>query len=97
MELRLTEMYQPMQFPLAMKLSTYLDIKKLSAADFAALLTGDASEASVRKWASGERIPRADMIREIATVTDGMVLPNDFFGIGFALEPVGDHQPTEGN
>lgn len=79
-----------------MKLTTYLDIKKLSAADFAALLT-DASEASVRKWVSGERIPRADVIREIVTVTNGMVLPNDFFGVGIALEPAGDMKPTEGN
>lgn len=79
-----------------MKLSTYLDIKSLTPADFAGLLT-DTSEASVRKWVSGERIPRADVIREIVTVTNGMVLPNDFFGVGVSLEPVGDTKPTEGN
>lgn len=73
-------MYRRGQCPHAMKLSRYLKITDTQPAQFAASLD-EASEASVRKWVSGERIPRPDQMREIVRVTKGAVTPNDFYGL----------------
>lgn len=67
-----------------MTLSEYLTTFKISAEDFALRLS-DASESGVRKWATGERIPRVDQMREIYRITEGAVAPNDFYGLGFRL------------
>ena len=65
-----------------MKLRTYLELNKISAADFAGRLTArglDVSEFGVRKWVTGERIPRRDAMAAIAEETDAQVSPSDFY------------------
>lgn len=61
-----------------MKLSRYLDEQKISGAEFARRI-GVESRMTVLRYASGERIPRPDVMRRIAEETAGAVSPNDFF------------------
>lgn len=63
-----------------MKLSEFMRMNDLSPDALAALL-GDVSASGVRKWANEERIPRKDQIERIVEITDGQVMPNDFFRI----------------
>lgn len=61
---------------LIMKLRDYLHFNRLTAREFGAL--AGASEHTVGKWSRGERTPRPESMRAIATVTDGAVTANDF-------------------
>lgn len=63
-----------------MKLAEFMRINSLSPEALAARL-GDVSASGVRKWANEERIPRKDQIERIIEITDGRVMPNDFFSI----------------
>lgn len=63
-----------------MKLSAFKTEQKLTDDALAALI-GDCSVSALRKWFSGERIPRKDQMERIAEVTGGKVLPNDFYDI----------------
>jgi hypothetical protein len=63
-----------------MKLLDYMRARELRPEDVADLV-GDVSASGVRKWMAGERIPRKDQIERIAIITDGAVLPNDFFSL----------------
>lgn len=65
-----------------MKLRTYLDEKQISAADFAAALVARGfavSEFGVRKWITGERIPRREAMMAIAEETLSQVTASDFY------------------
>ena len=60
-----------------MKLSTYMEDNRLGDADMADLI-GGCSYHSVKKWRSGERIPRGRFMVRIREVTNGQVNANDF-------------------
>lgn len=62
----------------AMKLADYMRDQSLTPEDFANVV-GDVSASGVRKWMSGDRVPRRDQMERIVTATDGAVMPNDFF------------------
>jgi len=61
-----------------MKLIDYMRLHNFRPEELADKI-GDVTASGVRKWMSGERIPRRDQIEKIAEVTAGAVLPNDFF------------------
>ena len=61
-----------------MTLASFLAARNIDAASFAHQI-GVKPEA-VRKYLRGERIPRAQIMREIVKVTDGHVTPSDFYG-----------------
>jgi transcriptional regulator with XRE-family HTH domain len=60
-----------------MTLSEYMVSEGLSLHELAARI-GDVSEGGLRKWLSGERIPRPDQQRRIYKISGGMVQPNDW-------------------
>ncbi len=64
----------------AMKLADFMKSRDLSPEAFA-LKIGDVSASGVRKWIAEERVPRKDQIERIAVITDGLVMPNDFFSV----------------
>lgn len=68
-----------------MKLGDYLKTAGQSPDDFAAALEqafGEAvSGSGVKKWASGERVPREPWMGRIYAATGGQVAPNDFYDI----------------
>lgn len=66
-----------------MKLAEFKKQKNLTDEALAGLI-GDCTVSALRKWLAGDRIPRKDQMERIADVTDGSVLPNDFYGIGAA-------------
>jgi transcriptional regulator with XRE-family HTH domain len=70
-----------------MKLSDFKKEQNLTDDALAAII-GDCSVSALRKWFSGERIPRKDQMERIAEVTAGKVLPNDFYDVGGAIRPV---------
>lgn len=55
----------------------FLAENKITAEDMATRI--GASVSAVRKWARDERIPGKDQMRRIAEVTDGAVMPIDFY------------------
>lgn len=61
-----------------MQLDAFIRDRKLTDAEFAALLGTDVSAWAVRKWRYGQRIPRIDMQQRIAAATEDLVAPNDF-------------------
>ena len=60
-----------------MKLEQYLTTHNKTPEQFAADMNG-MSASGVKKWLAGERVPRPEQMRKIATVTGGLVQPNDF-------------------
>ncbi len=65
-----------------MRLRAYFDQEKITPAAFAAVLVArgySVTEHGVRKWVSGERIPRREAMALITDVTGGMVSAIDFF------------------
>lgn len=62
-----------------MKLSSYLQERKLTLRQFAAMV-GVANASVVYKWVAGNRVPRAKHMSAIVRETEGKVQPNDFFG-----------------
>lgn len=60
-----------------MKLSEFMTEHNLSDAEMATRI--GCSEGAVRKWLSGERLPRQDQLVRINEITAGAVTPNDFF------------------
>lgn len=64
-----------------MTLSEYLDINKISKADFARLI-GAGSRATIYRYLKGtRRAPSHDMMRRITDATAGAVTANDFYNI----------------
>jgi transcriptional regulator with XRE-family HTH domain len=66
-----------------MKLATYRAIHGLTydeMASLAGLVTRNRARA-VRRWESGERVPRSAQMAKIVTATGGAVGPADFFDI----------------
>lgn len=70
-----------------MRLADFKKNRNLTDDGLAALI-GDCTVSALRKWLAGDRIPRKDQMERIAVVTDGQVMPNDFYGI--ATVSVGD-------
>lgn len=61
-----------------MKLSSWLRQEGISDAAFGASLTPPVSQATVSRWKSGLRHPRAGSLRRIMLATGGSVTANDF-------------------
>jgi hypothetical protein len=61
-----------------MRLSEYLDMTGEGYATFGRRI-GLASAGNARRYASGERVPRRDVMQRIVVATGGAVQPNDFF------------------
>lgn len=59
-----------------MTLREYMKLNSITDAEMAALI--GCSRSAVLKWRYGERTPRIDQLRRIASVTDGAVTANDF-------------------
>ena len=60
-----------------MKLSQFLDTKKVSPSEFAEQ-TG-VSAVSVRRYVAGQRVPRPSIMRRIGEATAGQVSRGDFY------------------
>ena len=60
-----------------MRLSQYLEANDLTLMEFAEKI--GVSHQAVARYATGERIPRRNVMERIACVTKGLVQPNDFF------------------
>jgi len=60
-----------------MKLRKYLSYRGISSKEFAMRL--DVSLGAVRKWRTGERIPRPHIVSRIARATRGSVSPKDWY------------------
>jgi transcriptional regulator with XRE-family HTH domain len=81
-----------------MKLADYLTTTSTSHAAFASRI--GVSQATVSRYAAGNRIPGPSQMARIVEATDGTVLPNDFYGVraatpnGFAESgaPIADDQ-----
>jgi len=65
-----------------MTLREYLASTKIADDAFAARV--DASEGAVRKWKSGERIPRPEQMARIVEATAGQVTATDFYAAAVA-------------
>lgn len=63
----------------AMKLRDYLAHHRLTARQFGA--TVGHSEAGVRKWLRGDRVPRRETLKRIALVTGNAVTATDFLDV----------------
>lgn len=59
-----------------MQLDTYLREKTITAEEFGRMV--NASPGAVRKWRSGERMPRPEHLARIREATGGAVTANDF-------------------
>lgn len=66
-----------------MHLRDWLNWKNMSPLDFARL-TGF-EPATIRTWVKGNRVPRYSAGRRIAKVTEGAVMPNDFYDLPEAV------------
>ena len=62
-----------------MQLQDWLTMKGLSNPQFGRAISRTAE--AVRRYASGERIPDRDTMTAIVRETDGVVMPNDFYGL----------------
>lgn len=67
-----------------MKLSAYLNVKKISSRDFAEKI--DVAQASVSRYLAGQRTPRPKQLKKIMNATNGEVTANDF------IDQVGSEQ-----
>lgn len=63
----------------AMNLRDYLSQHKITARQFG--LSVDHSEAGVRKWLRGERVPRRATLKRIAAITGDAVQATDFLDV----------------
>ena len=68
-----------------MTLDHYMKTNGLKEDAMAALI-GDVTASGVSKWRRGERIPRPGEMAKIMSATNGMVQPNDFYGINTTPE-----------
>jgi predicted transcriptional regulator len=66
----------PLRQYVRMQLGQYLDEHGIDVAAFAAAIRVDLS--TVYRYLSGDRLPRADVLRRIKRATGGKVTPNDF-------------------
>lgn len=62
-----------------MKLADYLRVEDIDQAAFAKLI--ETTQVAVSRYATGKRIPRPEIMRRIATATDGKVTPPDFYDV----------------
>jgi transcriptional regulator with XRE-family HTH domain len=60
-----------------MKLKTYLTEESIGVTEFARRL--GVSRQTIHRYLASRRYPNAKHLRRISEVTDGQVLPNDFF------------------
>lgn len=61
-----------------MKLMDFLNGRSLTYREFAGQV--DATSEAVRLWSTGQRIPKRDFMDKIKVITNGKVMPNDFYG-----------------
>lgn len=66
-----------------MKLDRYLEITKMSRAQFAEAV--GVTEVSLSRYITGNRMPRPWLLKKIAHATAGAVLPNDFVDLDLEL------------
>ena len=62
-----------------MKFAEWLEKENKSVADAAREL--DLTHCVVLKWANGDQIPREENMKRIVEMTNGEVMPNDFYGV----------------
>lgn len=62
-----------------MKLRDFMMAREMSEAQFGRLL--GIGQATVNRYARGQRIPRPEVMRRIVEVTDGRVGPADFYDL----------------
>ncbi len=75
-----------------MTLDQYMRTNSVHEAELAEKLA--CSVGAVRKWLSGERLPRPEQMQKIVNITDGQVTANDFYGIAPSSdEAAPDDQP----
>lgn len=63
-----------------MTLQDYLSKEGFTFTAFAALIGTD-YPSTVERYAKGRQIPGRSMMKEIVRVTNGAVMPNDFYGL----------------
>lgn len=63
-----------------MTLQDYLSQEGFTFTAFAALIGTD-YPSTVERYAKGRQIPGRSMMRKIVRVTNGAVMPNDFYGL----------------
>lgn len=61
-----------------MTLQEFMRARKLDDEAMASKV-GEVSAHGVRKWRTGERMPRARQMQRIINATEGLVRPDDFF------------------
>jgi predicted transcriptional regulator len=64
---------------MGMKLNTYMQSNNISKTVMASLL--DVAEASVYRYLNGQRIPEKPVMRRLFKITNGQVVPNDFYDL----------------
>jgi transcriptional regulator with XRE-family HTH domain len=62
-----------------MTLTEYLHANDLTASEFARRM--GVSPQAVHRYCDGGRVPRKPEMEKILDLTDGLVTPNDFFGV----------------
>ena len=62
-----------------MKLCEYLESKKISQYDFAAVVK--VSQAAIQRYVKGKRIPDEEIMPRILVATEGAVTANDFYNL----------------
>jgi transcriptional regulator with XRE-family HTH domain len=70
-----------------MTLTEYLHANKLTASEFARQM--GVSPQAVHRYCDGDRLPRKSEMEKILELTDGVVTPNDFFGVPPCSSPKG--------
>lgn len=76
-----------------MKLKDWLTKEKLSVTDFARRLKKP--QPTVARYVSGDRIPEAETMAEIAKETSYEVMPNDFYNVAPSIAPDSALPPSE--
>ena len=63
-----------------MTLQEWLDFSQTSRADFAAMMDRDPT--TIQRYIAGKRVPGREDMQKIHTLTEGLVTPNSFYGVG---------------
>lgn len=68
-----------------MKLSDYIEWKKLTHTEVAE--ANGVSVSTITRAADGTTIPSRELMDKLYAYTEGMVTPNDYFGVGAVPSP----------
>lgn len=77
-----------------MRLSRFLDDRKIPDSDFAVRI--GVSRQAIYRYKNSERLPDQPTMEKIFKETDGLVAPNDFYGVGGKPDaPDSEHSSAE--